>query len=158
MRPEGIGRFGSLMASTCRSYQSFTAWLVPHTIGPASSTPATISGQRCPGEMPDETMPHPNAHIGGNQVIGFNSSRTTRGDGRSATALFILALLVSSMFGEAEPAQFDIKALPAETEHFCRRRPIVPGQFQCCFDRQFFDHVGGLAYEIAQRNPADQLG
>src|SRR4249920_1690326 len=69
MRPDGIGRFGSLMASTCRSYQSFTAWLVPHTIGPASSTPAAISGQRCPGETPDETIPHPSAHIGGNQVI-----------------------------------------------------------------------------------------
>src|SRR5664279_4494200 len=82
IRPDGIGRSGSLMASTWRSYQSLTAWLVPHTIGPANSTPAAISGQRCPGETPDETMPQPSAHIGGNQVIGFNNSSTTRGDGR----------------------------------------------------------------------------
>ena len=37
--PTGIGRFGSLMASTWRSNQSLTAWLVAHTSGPASTTP-----------------------------------------------------------------------------------------------------------------------
>ena len=41
MRPDGIGRCGSLMASTWRSNQSFTAWLVAHTSGPASSTPSS---------------------------------------------------------------------------------------------------------------------
>src|SRR4051812_36159158 len=134
MRPDGIGRSGSLMASTCRSYQSFTAWLVPHTIGPASNTPATISGQRWPGEMPDETIPQPNAHIGGNQVIGFKSSRTTSGDGRWATALFIFALLIGGMFGEPKAAELHVKALPAKAEHFRRRRSVVAGQFKRGFD------------------------
>ena len=46
MRPDGMGRFGSLMASTWRSNQSLTAWLVPHTSGPASRMPASTSAQR----------------------------------------------------------------------------------------------------------------
>jgi hypothetical protein len=40
-----------------------------------------IIGQHSPGETPEETIPHPRAHIGGNQVIGFSSSRTTDGAG-----------------------------------------------------------------------------
>ena len=47
-------------------------------------------------------------------------------------------------------------AQPVNTR-VCRRRPIVAGQFQRSFDRQFLNHVGGLAHEIAQRNPADQF-
>ena len=85
MRPDGIGRSGSLMASTCRSNQSLTAWLVRTTIGPAqqarrqrSTATAVLAG------APEETMPQPNAHIGGNQVIGFSSSSTTPGVGMSA--------------------------------------------------------------------------
>src|SRR5271169_3553752 len=103
MRPDGIGRSGSLMASTCRSYQSFTAWLVPHTIGPASTTPTMISGQRWPGTTPDETMPQPSAHIGGNQVIGLSNSRTTNGAGCVTTALFILGLPFRGVFGQTKP-------------------------------------------------------
>jgi len=38
-------------------------------------------------EAPDEIMPQANAHIGANQVIGFNSSRKAAGvDDRGADA------------------------------------------------------------------------
>ena len=76
MRPEGIGRFGSLMASTWRSYQSFTAWLMPQTSGPDSAMPASSSSQLGDSATPAETAPQPNAHMGGNHVIGFSSSST----------------------------------------------------------------------------------
>src|ERR1700754_2354814 len=158
MRPDGIGRSGSLMASTCRSYQSFTAWLVPHTIGPASNTPATINVQRWPGATPDETMPQPSAHIGGNQVIGFSNSSTTEGVGCVTTALFIFGLTISRLIGEPKPTQLDVKALSAEAEHLRRGGAIAPGQFQRRFNRELFDDIGGLAYQIAQRHPADQFG
>ena len=81
MRPDGIGRCGSLIASTSRSYQSLTAWLVAQTSGPASRMPATATGQCCGSATPDETTPQPNAHIGGNQVIGLKSSRMAEGAG-----------------------------------------------------------------------------
>jgi hypothetical protein len=71
-----------LIASTCRSNQSFTAWLVPQTSGPASSTPISICGQRSATGTPADTIPQPKAHIGANQVIGFSSSRTALGSGR----------------------------------------------------------------------------
>ena len=58
MRPEGIGRSGSLMASTSRSNQSLTAWLVAQIAGPASTTPASASGQREDSGAPDDTTPH----------------------------------------------------------------------------------------------------
>src|SRR5450631_354891 len=158
MRPDGIGRSGSLMASTCRSYQSFTAWLVPQTIGPARRTPATISGQRCPGETPDETIPQPSAHIGGNQVMGFNSSRTTEGDGRWATALFIFALFIWRVLGEPESAKLDVKALSAEAEHFGGRGAVIASQLQRSLDGQLLDHVGGLAHKIAQWYSTNEFG
>jgi hypothetical protein len=72
-----MGRLGSLIASTCRSNQSFTAWLVPHTIGPARITPRISAHQRCPSGTPDETTPQPKAHIGANHVIGFSNSSIT---------------------------------------------------------------------------------
>jgi hypothetical protein len=81
MRPEGIGRRGSLIASTWRSNQSLMAWLLPQTNGPASTMPATRKPQRSDNGTPEDTTPHMNAHIGGNQVTGFNSSRTSRGRG-----------------------------------------------------------------------------
>lgn len=83
IRPEGIGRSGSLMASTWRSNQSLTAWEVPHTSGPASSTPPATNHQRPSSPAPDETAPHMKAHIGGNQVIGLRSSSTSPGRGRA---------------------------------------------------------------------------
>ncbi len=76
MRPEGMGLCGSLMASTSRSNQSLTAWLVAQTSGPASSTPAATSHQRPSSEAPEATAPQAKAHIGGNQVIGLSSSAT----------------------------------------------------------------------------------
>jgi hypothetical protein len=33
-----------------------------------------MSGRRPATGMPEATTPHPNAHIGGNHVMGFNSS------------------------------------------------------------------------------------
>src|SRR5512145_891458 len=90
MRPEGIGRCGSLIASTWRSNQSFTAWLVAQTIGPASSTPTATRAQRSAQLCPDATAPQAKAHIGGNQVIGLSSSATAEGAGRAMR--FILGL------------------------------------------------------------------
>src|SRR5664279_4370656 len=146
MRPDGIGRPGSLMASTWRSYQSFTAWLVPHTIGPASNTPAATNGQRSPGETPDEMIPHPNAHIGGNQVIGLSNSSTTSGDVPCATVLFISSLVIGCVVIEPEASKLDVKALTAEAEHLGRRGPIVAGQLQRGFDGELLDHIGRLPH------------
>ena len=76
MRPEGIGRFGSLIASTCAVEP-----VVDRLAGAADQRPgqqrcpATISGQRPVAGSPEETTPQANAHIGANQVIGFSSSR-----------------------------------------------------------------------------------
>jgi hypothetical protein len=69
------------MASTWRSYQSFTACEVAQTRGPARITPAAITGH-CPvGEAPEETTPQVKAHIGANHVIGFRSSMRALGAG-----------------------------------------------------------------------------
>jgi hypothetical protein len=65
------------MASTWRSYQSLTAWLAPHTAGPAKTMPATTQGQRLNSGAPDDTDPHIKAHMGANQVMGFSPSSTT---------------------------------------------------------------------------------
>jgi hypothetical protein len=59
---------------------------VPQTSGPQSATPSRISSQRPSNGVPAETMPQPKAHIGANQVIGFNSSRTAAALGRSGVA------------------------------------------------------------------------
>jgi hypothetical protein len=69
------------MASTWRSNQSLTAWLVAHTSGPASATPAVINSHLPSGATPEATTPQENAHIGGNHVIGFRSSATAPGAG-----------------------------------------------------------------------------
>lgn len=45
--------------------------------------PVIIMGHFPSTETPDETTPHPNAHIGGNHVIGFNSSATVDRLGRA---------------------------------------------------------------------------
>jgi hypothetical protein len=70
------------MASTSRSNQSFTAWLVAQTSGPASSTPTITSSHWPEGDTPDATTPHEKAHIGGNHVIGLSSSATAGSAGR----------------------------------------------------------------------------
>jgi hypothetical protein len=44
--------------------------------------PATRNSQFSVKETPDETTPHIKAHIGGNQVIGFDSSTTSRKRGK----------------------------------------------------------------------------
>ena len=77
-----MGRFGSLMASTWRSNQSLIAWLVPQTIGPARTTPAESAANVQDKPNPDETTPHPKAHIGANQVIGCRISKAAETDGR----------------------------------------------------------------------------
>ena len=40
-----------------------------------------MNNQRSGIETPDETTPHMNAHIGGNQVTGFDSCSTSRAAG-----------------------------------------------------------------------------
>ena len=71
------------MASTWRSNQSFTAWLDAQTIGPASTMPTAMIGQRPSAGTPEAMTPHPNAHIGGNQVIGLSSSVKAENVGRA---------------------------------------------------------------------------
>ncbi len=66
---------------------------MPHTTGPASSTPITISGQCSPSDCPDETTPHMKAHIGGNQVMGFSSSSTVAGAGCRSVVMSGLTLM-----------------------------------------------------------------
>jgi hypothetical protein len=39
-----------------------------------------------PNAVPPDTAPHPKAHIGGNHVMGFSSSRTAPGEGDGASA------------------------------------------------------------------------
>src|SRR5664279_2501035 len=87
MRPDGIGRCGSLMASTWRSNQSFTAWLLAQTMGPARAMPTTMIHQRPSAETPEATTPQAKAHIGGNQVIGFSSSATADSAGRAMSGI-----------------------------------------------------------------------
>jgi hypothetical protein len=69
------------MASTCRSNQSFAAWLVAQSKGPARTAPASASGQVSRIDCPDDTTPHMNAHMGANQVTGFKSVSTASSDG-----------------------------------------------------------------------------
>ena len=45
--------------------------------------PASSKGQLVSSGTPDETMPQPNAHMGGNQVIGFSSSSVAEALGRA---------------------------------------------------------------------------
>ena len=111
------------------------SWLVPQTIGPASSTPTMIVGHRWPGETPEDTIPHPSAHIGGNQVIGFNSSRTTDGAGRLTTTLVIFALPFTHLLGKPKAPELHVQALAAEAEHFRGRCPVIAGQLERGLDR-----------------------
>ena len=54
---------------------------MPQTKGPASNTPMTITSQRSSAGAVLDTTPHAKAHMGANQVMGFNSSRTALGAG-----------------------------------------------------------------------------
>ena len=49
------------------------AWLAAHTSGPVRAIPARTRVQRDAAENPLETTPHPNAHIGANQVMGLSN-------------------------------------------------------------------------------------
>ena len=132
IRPDGMGRVGSLIASTLRSNQSLTAWLVAHSKGPHSVTPARIAGQRRCQTAPSDTTPQQKAHIGGNQVMGLSSSSTTDAAGTSEVRAVeagrdigvpLLGLLEMLAFSRGElpqsvAAQFCIQALPAEAEYF----------------------------------------
>ena len=86
IRPEGIGRLGSLMASTCRSNQSFTAWLLAQTSGPVSTKPNSTNTHCALRLSPEATTPQAKAHMGGNQVMGLSSSATVRSEGRRKSA------------------------------------------------------------------------
>jgi len=70
------------MASTWRSNQSLTAWLVAHTSGPLSSTPMRIRPQWPASGTPEAMTPQLKAHMGGNQVTGFSSSAIAEGAGK----------------------------------------------------------------------------
>jgi hypothetical protein len=77
-----MGLCGSLMASTWRSNQSFTAWLLAQTKGPVKISPKQINNQWSDRLWPEATAPQANAHTGGNQVIGLSSSATVLKRGR----------------------------------------------------------------------------
>jgi hypothetical protein len=102
-----MARAGSFTASTWRSNQSFTAWLAPHTSGPATHTPSASAAHDA-RVGPADTTPQANAHIGGNQVTGFSSSASAAGAGHargvaSATGAPSICLVVVTrptvMFG-----------------------------------------------------------
>jgi hypothetical protein len=59
-----------------------TAWLVAHTIGPANTMPVMMIGHWPSAATPEEIAPQANAHMGGNQVMGFSNSATAEKEGR----------------------------------------------------------------------------
>jgi hypothetical protein len=59
---------------------------VAHTKGPANSTPTATSHSLPESGTPEATTPQENAHIGGNQVMGLNSSVTADNWGRDMAA------------------------------------------------------------------------
>ena len=165
------GESASLIASTLRSNQSLTAWLVAQSKGPHSVTPARIAGQRRCQTGPADTTPQQNAHMGGNQVMGLSSSSTTEAAGKSEVRAVeagrdigvprgLLEMLAFSRgeLSQSVAAQFRIQALPAETEYFRGRRPIVAGDFQRSLDAQLLDHVGRFAHQVLQGHASHELG
>ena len=66
------------------------AWLMAQTSGPARMTPISATCQFAAMGTPDEITPQANAHMGGNQVIGFNSASVSANagtpEGRTASA------------------------------------------------------------------------
>jgi hypothetical protein len=59
-----------------------TAWLVAHTKGPANTMPTKASSHLPSMATPEATTPQAKAHMGGNQVMGLNSSVTADSVGR----------------------------------------------------------------------------
>jgi hypothetical protein len=59
--------------------------------------PATKNCQRLEMAIPDDTTPHMNAQIGGNQVIGFSNSRMSRGAGIDVTNPGVFAVSIAKM-------------------------------------------------------------
>ena len=55
--PEGIGLLGSLIVSTCLSHQSFAAWLIPQTTGPATIIPSISKSKFSAIDAPDDITP-----------------------------------------------------------------------------------------------------
>jgi hypothetical protein len=58
-------------------------------MGPANTMPLKISHKRSDKGWPEETTPQANAHMGGNQVTGFKSSKTADAWGNGITPFFI---------------------------------------------------------------------
>src|SRR5579875_2139179 len=161
MRPEGIGRSGSLIASTWRSNQSFTAWLVPQTSGPESRMPPATSAQRPPTGALADTTPQPNAHIGANQVTGLSSSSTAgiRLAGGAATGAARASVrAIGGEIPEAIAAQLDVEALATEAEQLGGGGAVVARQLERRLDAEALDHVRRLAHELLQRDAPDELG
>ena len=77
-----------MMASTCRSNQSFTAWLLAHTKGPVRTKPKKSKVLRSLRACPEATAPQAKAHMGGNHVTGFSNSVTTDKRGTAIKPLF----------------------------------------------------------------------
>jgi hypothetical protein len=51
-------------------------------MGPANTMPVMMIGHCSSAATPDEIAPQANAHMGGNQVMGFSNSATAEKEGR----------------------------------------------------------------------------
>ena len=108
-----------------------------HTKGPASTTPNKASGQFSAKPAWAEATPQPKAHMGGNQVMGFNNSRTADGFSRGAGAVAAVATgaaialplslltAIGAQITKAVAMQFHVKTLPTQPEHFRSRCTII---------------------------------
>jgi hypothetical protein len=67
---------------------------MPQTIGPARTRPIIIKTQWPVTEAPEETIPHKNAHIGGNQVMGLSKSNMAIGSGKRRGSMGIYSVIV----------------------------------------------------------------
>ena len=56
---------------------------------------------------------------------------------------------------DIESTQLGIEALTAEAQQFSRCRPIVLSQFECRFNAQRFNHVGGFPHQLFEGHSPD---
>ncbi len=64
---------------------------------------------------------------------------------------------IGGQVADAVTTELGVEALAAEAEHLGRGRPVVLRDRQGRFDAEFFDDVGRLAHDVAQRHPSDEI-
>jgi hypothetical protein len=72
--------------------------------------------------------------------------------------LVLRIVLVRSVPTESISAQFHIKGLSTQSQHFSRGAPVFAGQLKGCLNAQAFDQVRRLSHEILHRHPSDEFG